>query len=350
MTDVKRVGIDLGKQVFHLTAVDGAGRVLERARLRRAGLRLRLARLPPGTVVAMEACGSARHWARHALALGHEVRLMGPHKVAPHMRRSGNDANDADGTAEAASRPGMRFVGVKSVARQRLAQLRRARRMAVRNRTAQELHGFLLEWGIESRRGIGSPLGRLPGILEDAEGGLTPDGRALPAELGGELRRLDERVKRFDGQIEAIGQADPACRRLQAIPGIGPLTATALVAAVGDPSAFRNGRELAAWLGLVPRQRSTGGRTRLLGISKRGDRCLRCLLVHGARAALRAAARRDDRRSQWAVGVAARRGRNVATVALANRNARTAWAVPAAKADFDPGHVGRSPGSRSEAA
>ncbi len=156
--------------------------------------------------------------------------------------------------------------------------------MAVRNRTAQELHGFLLEWGIESRRGIGSPLGRLPGILEDAQGELTPDGRALLSELGGELRRLDERVKRFDARIEAVAQADPACRRLQAIPGIGPLTTTALVAAVGDPSAFRNGRELAAWLGLVPRQRSTGGRMRLLGISKRGDRCLRCLLVHGARA------------------------------------------------------------------
>ncbi len=169
MTDVERVGIDLGKQVFHLTVVDGAGRVLERARLRRAG------------------------------------------------------------------------------------------RMAVRNRTAQanQLHGFLLEWG------IGSPLGRLPGILEDAEGELTPDGRALLSELGEELRRLDERVKRFDARIEAVAQADPACRRPQAIPGIGPLTATAPAAAVGDPSAFRNGRELAAWLGLAPRRRSTGGRTRL---------------------------------------------------------------------------------------
>jgi len=162
MTDVRRVGIDSGKQVFHLTAVDGTGCVLERA------------------------C------------------------------------------------------------------LRRARRMAVRNRTAQanQLHGFLLEWGIESQRGIGSLLGRLPGILEDAEGELTPDGRALLSEL----RRLDERVKRFDAQIEVVAQADPACRRLQAIPGIGPLTATALAAAVGDPSAFRNGRELATWLGLVPRQ------------------------------------------------------------------------------------------------
>ncbi|MCY3639996.1 MAG: IS110 family transposase [Gammaproteobacteria bacterium] len=344
MTDVRRVGIDLAKRVFHLTAVDGAGRVLERARLRRAGLRQYLAQLPPGTVVAMEACGSAHHWGRHALGLGCEVRLMSPHKAAPYMRRSKNDANDADGIAEAAGRPEMRFVGVKSVDRQQLQQLHRARRMAVRNRTAQanQLHGFLLEWGIESRRGIGSLLGRLPEIVADGGSELPPDGRALLAELGDELRRLDGRVKRFDDRIEAVSRADPACRRLQAIPGIGPLTATALAAAVGDPSAFRNGRELAAWLGLVPRQRSTGGRPRLLGISKRGDRYLRCLLIHGARAALRAAARRDDRRSRWAVGVEGRRGRNVATVALANKNARTAWAVLAGQADFDPGHLGKA--------
>ena len=311
MTDVKRVGIDLGKQVFHLTAVDGAGRVLERARLRRAGLRRRLAQLPPGTVVAMEACGSARHWARHALALGHEVRLMGPHKVAPHMRRSGNDANDADGTAEAASCPEMRFVGVKSVARQRLAQLHRARRMAVRNRTAQanQPHGFLLEWGIESRRGIGSPLGRLPGILEDAEGGLTPDGRALLSELGEELRRLDER---------AGGR------------GRGP---------VGVPQRARAGR--LAGPGAPP---ALDRRAHAPARHQQARRPMPALPAGPRRA------RRDDRRSQWAVGVAARRGRNVATVALANRNARTAWAVPAAKADFDPGHVGRNPGSRSEAA
>ena len=347
MADAERIGIDLGKRVFHVTAADGAGRVLERKRLGRAGLRRCLALLPPGTVVAMEACGSAHHWARHARSLGHEVRMMGARKVAPYMRRSKNDANDADGIAEASSRPEMRFVGVKSVGRQALQQLHRARRMAVRNRTAQanQVHGFLLEWGIESRRGIGSLLGRLDRVLEDAEGAegeLTADGRALLSELGDELRRLDGRVKRFDDRIEEAGRADPACRRLEGIPGIGPLTATALTAAVGDASAFRNGRELAAWLGLVPRQRSTGGRTRLLGISKRGDRCLRCLLIHGARAALRAAARRDDRRSRWAVGVEARRGRNVATVALANKNARAAWAVLAAGSDFDPGHLGRA--------
>jgi len=164
----------------------------------------------------------------------------------------------------------------------------------------------------------------------------------LMRALADELRHQHGRVGRFDEEIKAVCAADPACRRLLDIPGVGPLTATALVAAVGDASAFRNGRELAAWLGLVPRQHSTGGRTRLLGISKRGDRYVRCLLIHGARAALRWAERREDRRSEWAKSVEARRGRNIAAVALANKNARTAWAVLAKESNFDFGHPGKA--------
>ncbi len=162
------------------------------------------------------------------------------------------------------------------------------------------------------------------------------------SDLGEELRRLDERVKRFDAQILAISHADPACRRLEGIPGIGPLTATALVAAVGDASVFKNGRELSAWLGIVPRQHSTGGRARLLGISKRGDRYLCCLLIHGARAALLRAGRHQDRRGRWCKAVEKRRGKNVAAVALANKNARTAWAILAKGSDFDREHLGRA--------
>ena len=344
MTDITRVGIDLAKKIFHVTAMDADGRILERKRFRRARLHSYLALLPAGRVVAMEACAGAHHWGRLAESLGHRAMLMSPHKVAPYMRRNKNDANDADGIAEASSRPEMREIGLKSVPRQHMQQLHRARQLAVRSRTAlaNQLHGFLLEYGIESRKGIGTLLRRLPEVLEDAENELPPGGRMLLRDLGGELRRLDERVKRAETEIKSIAAADPACRRLEGIPGIGPLTATALAAAVGDASSFRNGRELAAWLGLVPRQHSTGGRARLLGIGKRGDRYVRCLLIHGARAALQWAGRRDDRRSEWAASVEGRRGRNIAAVALANKNARTAWAVLAGGSEFDFDHLGKA--------
>ena len=199
----------------------------------------------------------------------------------------------------------------------------------------------MLEYGIESPK-RGALLARLAEVLEDAENELPDEGRALLRELGDELQRLDARVKTFDVRIAAITAREPACQRLSAIPGIGVLTATALVAAVGDAGVFRNGREMAAWLGLVPRQHSTGGRPTLLGVSKRGDRYLRTLLVHGARAALTAAGRRTDRRSRWALATRERRGWNIAAVALANKNARTAWAVLARGAQFDAAHVGKA--------
>lgn len=344
MNDITRVGIDLAKKIFHVTAMNEGGEVLERKRFRRAQLQSYLAKLPAGCVVAMEACGSAHHWGRLAESLGHRAMLMSPHKVAPYMHRNKNDANDADGIAEASSRPEMRTVGLKPVDRQHMQQLHRARRLAVRDRTSQanQLHGFLLEYGIESQKGIGALLRRLPEVLEDAENELPPKGRVLLRGLGEELRYLDGRVKRFEQEIQALAAADPACRRLREIPGIGPLTATALAAAVGDAGSFRNGRELSAWLGLVPRQHSTGGRTKLMGISKRGDSYVRCLLIHGARAALQWAGRREDRRSEWATSVEGRRGRNVAAVALANKNARTAWAVLAGGSAFDRDHLGKA--------
>ena len=343
MENIARVGIDLAKRVFHITAVDAAGAVVERRKLRRAGLQSYLTLLPRGCTVAMEACSSANRWGRLAARGGHVVRLMSPQFVVPYRKSNKNDANDADGIAEASSHPTMRFVALKSVAQQHVLQVHRARRMAVRNRTAQanEIHGFLLEYGIESPK-RGALLPRLAEVLEDAENELPDEGRALLRELGDELRRLDARVKTFDARIAAIAAREPACQRLSAIPGIGVLTATALVAAVGDAAVFRNGREMAAWLGLVPRQHSTGGRPTLLGVSKRGDRYLRTLLVYGARAALTAAGRRTDRRSRRALGVRERRGWNVAVVALANKNARTAWAVLARGAKFDAAHIARA--------
>ena len=306
MENVTRVGIDLAKRVFHVTAVDAEGSVVERRRCRRAGLQTYLAQLPGGCVVAMESCGGAHHWARRALRHGLEPVLMSPQFVKPYVKSNKNDVADADAIAEASGRPSMRFVGVKSVSQEHIQQVHRARQLAVKGVTAQrnQLHGFLLEYGIASPKGTG----------------------AL-------LRRLAEEVDAGDNELSAAAQ------RLMTIPGIGEVTATALVAAVGDASQFRNGRELAAWLGLVPRQHSTGGRPQLLGISKRGDRYLRALLIHGARSALQKVARYQDRRSCWAQSVKQRRGGNVAAVALANKNARTAWAVLRQEQNYDAEHL-----------
>ena len=344
MNEITRVAVDLAKRIFHVTAMDDDGNVVERKRLRRAGLQSYLAQLPRGRIVAMEACGGAHRWGRLAARHGHRVRLISPHFVTPYVKSNKSDVNDADAIAEASSRPTMRFVGLKSVEQEHVQHVHRARRLAVRNRTAQtnQIHGMLLEYGIESPRSVVPLLRRLADVLEDAENELLWPTRALLSELGEELRRLNERMKRFDMEIAALARQMPACERLMTIPGIGVMTATALAAAVGDASVFRNGREMAAWLGLVPRQRSTGGRTTLLGISKRGDRYLRTLLIHGARSALRVARGRTDRRSRWALGVEERRGKNLAAVALANKNVRTAWALLTRGESFDVTRMGEA--------
>ncbi len=349
MENVSRVGIDLAKQVFHVTAVDAAGEVLERRRLRRSGLQAYLSALPRGSVVAMESCGGAHHWARRAEREGHRPLLLSPQFVKPYVKSNKNDVLDADAIVEASLRPTMRFVEVKSVEQEHVQQVHRVRQQAVKQSTAlrNQLHALLLEYGIASPRGTGALLEHLAGALEDGDNELPVEGRALLRELGDELRRVESRVKGFDVQIGALARRMPAARRLMTIPGIGEKTATALAAAVGDASQFRNGREMAAWLGLVPRQHTTGGRPRLLGISKRGDRYVRTLLIHGARSALQRAPRRDDGRSRWAVGVKGRRGQNVAAVALANKNARTAWAVLRHARDYDAEHQGAAAAGRA---
>lgn len=254
---------------------------------------------------------------------------MSPQFVKPYVKSNKNDYLDAEAICEAVTRPNMRFVPIKSVEQQALQQLHRARSQAVAQRTAQanQIRGFLLEYGVVVPQGMGLLRRRLPELLEDAENGLPGEVRALLAALGEELRHLDQRVQGFDRQIERQSQQQAACRQLQTIPGIGPLIATALVAAVGNATVFKNGREMAAWLGLVPKQHSTGGRNVLLGISKRGDVYLRTLLIHGARAALRFAEKRTDRHSQWMARLLQRRGKNVAAVAVANKNVRIAWAL-----------------------
>jgi len=322
------LGIDLGKHVFHVHGVDEQGRRVLQKKFSRAKLLEFMGRLEP-CLVGMEACGGAHHLARTLQGYGHEVRLMHPSFVKAYVKSNKNDYVDAEAISEAVTRPTMRFVPIKSVAQQDRQSLHRLRSLAVGQRTAQvnQIRGVLLEQGIVVPQGIGALRQQLPLLLEDGENGLTPTFRELLQLLYEELVHVDERIQRFDRLIAAEARQDERCQRLLTIPGIGVLIASALVAAIGDGRQFNNARELAAWLGLVPRQSTTGGQIRLLGISKRGDTYLRALLIHGARAVLRTAAKKTDRRSRWVTELMARRGRNVAAVALANKNARTAWAV-----------------------
>ena len=333
---ITRIGIDLGKSTFHVCATDRSGKVvLEKVFTRRA-LRQFMAGLEP-CVVGLEACGGAHHWARLLCGMGHDARLMSPQFVKAYVKSNKNDFRDAEAICEAVSRPTTRFVPVKSVEQQDLQHLHRIRSQAVAQRTAlsNQIRGFLLEYGVVIAQGLGSLRRRLPEILEDADNGLSGAMREMLYELGQEVRHLDERIERRTARVTEIWRDTPACRRLEGIPGVGPMVAPALVAAVGDGKEFRNARELAAWAGVVPRQRSTGGRAVLLGISKRGDKYLRSLFIHGARAALRTASRRTDCRSQWALEVQRRRGTNVATVAQANKNLRTAWALLTREVEYE---------------
>lgn len=335
---VKVVGIDLAKRSFHVYGVDEHGqRVISRT-FSRARLSEFMANLPACTV-AMEACGSAHSWARQFRDHGHEVRLIAPQFVKPFVKSNKNDAVDAEAICEAAQRPNMRFVAVKSVEQQDIQATHRMRSLVVERRTAQgnQIRGLLLEYGIEIPQGRAALGQSLPAILEDADNGLSDRFRAELHVLAEELRHLDARVAHYDQQIEAIARCDVRAQRLMTIPGLGAKGATALVAAVGEnPTLFKNGRGLAAWLGLVPRQHSTGGRDRLLGISKRGDVYLRQLLIHGARAVLRWVERKDDPTSRWAVALKERRHTNVAAVALANKIARIAYAVLTTGQPYDP--------------
>ena len=267
------------------------------------------------------------------------MKLIAPQFVKPYVKSNKTDAADAEAIREAAQRPNMRFVSIKEVEQQDLQSLHRMRSMAVSNRTVliNQIRGLLQEYGIEIAKGSGQLFTQLPLIVEEADNGLSPLFRELLSDLYKELTHLDKRVNRYDKKIAYISQQDEDAKRLQTIPGLGPIIATALVAAIGTSVAnFKNGRELAAWLGLVPRQHSTGGRNQLLGISKRGDSYLRNLLIHGARSVLRCIDKKTDRRSVWIKSLMERRHKNIATIALANKMARTVFALLKKGEDFKP--------------
>lgn len=280
-------------------------------------------------MVGIEACGGGHYWARELRGLGHDARLINPKFLKPYLRGDKNDYNDAAALCEAVAHPQMRFVPVKSMAQQDLQALHRLRDGLIRERTVwiNRTRGLLAERGIVLARGVTAFRRALPALLEDGGNGLSDLFRELLAEQYAQVVQLDERLAVFDRRLAAIGTTDEACRRLQGIPGIGPVVATALVASVGDARTFHDGRQLAAWVGLVPRQYSSGGRPRLLGISKRGDKHLRALLIHGARAVVRHAGGKADRLSRWIQRIQATRGTNIATAALANKLARMARVV-----------------------
>jgi transposase len=322
------LGIDIAKHVFHLVGMDAHGTIVVRKRLYRAQVMAFIMQLPP-TRIGMEACGGAHYWARCFREHGHEVMLMAPQFVTPYRKANKNDLRDAEAIAEAMTRPTMRFVPVKSVAQQDLQALHRVRERLMKARTAliNETRGLLHEYGIIVPQGAATFRKHALEKLVTEATKLSASGLALFQQLLEELAALDARVATYDAQLAQVAQQHPVCQRLMTIPGLGELTATALVAAVSDTTQFKNGRQFAAWLGLVPRQHSTGGKSRLLGISKHGDSSLRKLLVHGARSCLRWVGRKRDRRSQWVQALIERRGWNKAAVALANKNARVAWAL-----------------------
>jgi len=334
---VTTIGLDLAKSVFTVHGVDEHGNAMLRKTVRRGKL-LELFTHLPVSVVGMEACAGAQHWARELRKLGHDPRIMAAEFVEPYRRGGKNDANDAAAICEAVSRPQMHFVALKSMDQQAVLAVHRLRQGLVEERTAlaNRLRGLLTEYGVVVGMGLDRLRHALPEILEDGDNGIPGIAREVFADAGQQLRELDARIAAYDRRIAALARASAPAQRLMKIEGVGPVTATALVASVGDAKVFHNGRQFAAWLGLTPRQHSTGGKQRLGAITKHGDVYLRTLLIHGARAVLQVTAKRSDAKSRWVESLRQRRPDNVAAVALAAKNARIIWALLARAHDYQP--------------
>jgi transposase len=323
---ITTLGIDLAKTSFQLHGVDEKGRKVFGKKLSRSKMIEFISNLPPCTI-AMEACGSSHHFGRKFTKMGHTVKLIAPQYVKPFVKTQKNDRNDAEAIVEASVRPSMNFVTVKTVEQQDVQLLHRVRSRLVGSRTAlmNEMRGTLAEYGVVIPVGISNLKKAIPEILEQTNNELTNSLRSLVEVLSSELRELETRIDLLDVRVKDVFEQSESAKRIAKIEGIGVITATAMVAAVGDAKQFKSSRQMSAWLGLVPRQNSTGGKTKLLGITKKGDRYLRCLLVHGGRSVVRLAAKKDDSRSKWVADKHLRRGANRAAVAVANKNARIIW-------------------------
>jgi transposase len=293
----------------------------------------------PGCEIGMEACTGAHHWARVLQSRGYVVRLIAPQFVKPYVKSNKNDANDAEAICEAMSRPHMRFVTVKSVEQQDIQATHRVRSelKAHRNAKANQIRGLVAEYGLVAPKTLLALRRAIPEWLEEAQNGLTIYFRSLLHGLWEDLLTLEDRLKELDKEIEKLARSNEVAKRLQQLRGVGPIVATALIATVGDGAQYKKGRQMAAALGLTPRQYSSGDKHRLLGISKRGDVYLRTQMIHGARAVVSQAKHRDDPLSRWVTDIAKRRHPNVAAVALANKTARMAWAMLRNDTDYDPG-------------
>ena len=330
MQTITTIGLDIAKSVFQVHGVDAEGNVVIRRQLKRRYVLAFFQKLPP-CLVGIEACASSHHWSRELQALGHTVRLMPPAYVKPYVKRHKNDATDAEAICEAVTRPNMRFVATKTPEQQSCLTLHRTRHLFIRQQTSviNAIRAHLAEFGIVA------PVGRngveqLLGVAADASDKRLPEvARACVAALGAQLRMLKAQILQFDRMIMAWHRSSEASRRLDDIPGVGPVLATALVASVADPKVFRSGRDFSAWIGLVPKQNSSGGKDRLGNISKRGDRYLRSLFTTGALAVIRYAKIHGTRHRPWLTALLARRPTKVAAIALANKIARMAWAIMA---------------------
>ena len=334
---VSVIGLDIAKSVFHVVCQSSTGKELRRRKLRRGQL-VEFFAQQPECLVGMEACGGAHYWGRELERLGHRVRLLPARSVKAYVTGAKNDFNDAAGLCEAVRSERLRAVAVKTVEQQERQVLVRLRAKLIEQRTAQSnrLRGHLAEFGLVVAKGLAALRRALPELLEDADNGLTALVRELLREELSELRRLDERIAVHDRRLERFVREDEPTQRLAEVPGFGPVLASTMLAHLGDGHAFANGRGFAASIGLVPHQHSSGGKPRLLGISKRGDPHLRSLLIHGARAVLSRAHQRSDPLSRWALALSQRRPFNVAVVALANKLARIAWVMLARGERFVP--------------
>ncbi|WP_457766625.1 IS110-like element IS1111A family transposase [Coxiella burnetii] len=328
MKDIKILGVDIAKDVFQLCGIDEWGKVIYTRRVKRAQYVSTVASLKVGCVV-MEACGGANHWYRTFMGMGIPTQLISPQHVKPYVKSNKNDRNDAQAIAEAASRASMRFVRGKTMEQQDVQALLKIRDRLVKSRTAliNEIRGLLQEYGLTMARGAKRFYEELPLILASEAVGLTPRMKRVLNCLYTELLNRDEAIGDYEEELKAVAKANEDCQRVQSIPGVGYLTALSVYASVGDIHQFHRSRQLSAFIGLVPRQHSSGNKEVLLGISKRGNVMLRTLLIHGARALLRHVKNKTDKKSLWLKALIERRGMNRACVALANKNAPIIWAL-----------------------
>lgn len=327
--DISVLGIDLAKNVFQIHGANAYGKRIMSKRAKRQELIEIMSNLTP-CIVGIEACTGAHYWGRLFISMGHTVKMMAPQFVKPYVMSNKNDKNDAKGIAEAVTRPEMKCVPIKTIEQQDALLLHRARELCVKNRTAQsnQIRGLLAEFGVIMNKGL-SQIRKLPEVLSLNKDKLSIKALAIFDRLYEQFKRYEEEILLYEKDIESHVKSEPLCKEILKIEGIGPITASALVASIGDAKAFKNGREVSAWLGLVPKQHSSGNKIKLGGISKRGDRYVRYLLIHGARSALRHVDNKTDKKSRWAANKKATQPMNKAAVALANKNARIVWAIMA---------------------